>query len=172
MKCSFTIWFSGNNSLCNRVTIVQQNFRKLYNYLQRSGSGKFCISFFVHAQVQIAVPKLSKFNEVFPQSSALCFPFTLVRNLSSWNSGVDLSSHQRLLPECGTCLALICPVPKQSSLPFVLHINTPILSLHPLEPCSLFWTVCWSLFHIFQALWLHFSPYLMIFYYHNIYFVP
>lgn len=75
--------FSGNNSPCNRVTISQQNFHNLYSYIQRSVSGKFCISL-----LQIAVLELSKFNKVCPQSTALCFSFHS-GPLSSWISGVD-----------------------------------------------------------------------------------
>lgn len=105
-----------------------------------------------------------------PSLLPYAFPSTLIRNLSSWNFGVDSvipsEASSRMwklpcpnLPSTKAALLTHCPSPKHTSS-------------HPpsLSPRSLFWIIWSSLFHSVQALRLYITPYLMcffFFYHHN-----
>lgn len=113
--------------------------------------------------------ELSKFNEVCPSLLPYAFPFTLVRNLSSWISGVDsvilseTSSRMWNLPcPCllSTKAALLthCPSPKHTS-PHPPPLVTPLIILNYLIKSI---SQCPGLATLFHSIFNDF------FYHHNI----
>lgn len=83
-----------------------------------------------------------------------------------------LSSHQRLLPECGYCPALIYAIPKQSFLRPALLLFPPLVTLliildfllKPISCCPGFGTLFCSIFNDILLSQQHFSHVL----YHNL----
>lgn len=87
---------------------------------------------FIHTQLKITLPKVSKFNKVYLLSSSLCFSSTLVRNLSTWKCG-DLDWINSVSPSEASSRMWIPPCPdllctEAIFLSPACHRNTPVLS--------------------------------------------